>query len=235
MTVARLNGRNFTHASHTPGPDSSDSDGVVLALETARALEAQGDFVEAARWLRRAADEAEKQGNDLRVLAFAHAAADLTKAHGHAPLADAATLPFVRHSEDFDSSEPTIRQPVALDPTSPDSDSSLVTDAECDAVPAIPSPASPPSVAPTISFICQLSISPDQPLTERAMRIGAIRVALRRPTRDARTFSVERLDNGQRLPDGTIEAMLVLAGEIDGASDVELDPPVVERGRKTKR
>jgi hypothetical protein len=57
-----------------------------LALETAQALEVRGDIAEAARWLRRAAFEAEKQGNDARVLALAHAAADLTSAAAQAPV-----------------------------------------------------------------------------------------------------------------------------------------------------
>jgi hypothetical protein len=75
--VAQLN-HTVTRALHTPDPDPSDSEGVLLALETARALEARGDTNEATRWLRRAATEAEKQGNDARVLELAHAAADLT-------------------------------------------------------------------------------------------------------------------------------------------------------------
>jgi hypothetical protein len=220
MKVAKLNGKSSEHALHTPKPDPSDSDGVVLALETARALEARGDFVEAARWLRRAADEAERQDNVLRVLVFAHAAADLTNTPLHAPPEDAGTVPFVRR-EPFDSSEPTIRQPVSLDSTNPAFDSSQTTDDDRDSVPTIPPPAAPPSVAPTISFVCQLSISPDQPLTERAMRIGAIRVALRKPTPNARTFSVERLDSGQRLPAGAIEAMLVLTGVSDEWAGLE--------------
>jgi hypothetical protein len=62
----------------TPAPEPTDSDDVALALETARALEAQGESGEAARWLRRAADQADQEGNDLRVVTLARAAADLT-------------------------------------------------------------------------------------------------------------------------------------------------------------
>src|SRR5437016_2490622 len=69
---------NETFAVMSPSPDPSDSDDVSLALGAARVLEAQGDISEAVRWLRRAADEAERDGNDLRVVAFARAAADLS-------------------------------------------------------------------------------------------------------------------------------------------------------------
>jgi hypothetical protein len=77
--VAQVNNETFARAM-SPCPDSSDSEDVIVALETARTLEARGDIQEAIRWLRRAADEAEKDGNDLRVVAIARAAADLTTA-----------------------------------------------------------------------------------------------------------------------------------------------------------
>jgi hypothetical protein len=83
--VAQVIKETFVHEAMSPTPDPSDSDDVLLALETARALEAQGDLREAARWLRRAADEAEKEGNDLRVVTLARAAADLTSAMGARP------------------------------------------------------------------------------------------------------------------------------------------------------
>src|SRR5687768_3076699 len=83
--VAQISSETFTRASYTPEADPSDSDDLLLALETARALEAQGDVREAARWLRRAIDQAETEGNDERVLALARAAADLSNTIGPAP------------------------------------------------------------------------------------------------------------------------------------------------------
>jgi hypothetical protein len=62
----------LTHAAHAPRPVPSDSDVVVLALVTAQALEAQGEVAEAAQWLRRAADQARKDGHDP-ARAVAHA------------------------------------------------------------------------------------------------------------------------------------------------------------------
>jgi hypothetical protein len=69
--------RPRSRVSHSPPPNSTDSDVVVLALVTARALEVQGDIREAAQWLRRAADQARKDGNEGRVVVLARAAVDL--------------------------------------------------------------------------------------------------------------------------------------------------------------
>ena len=176
--MAQLNRRTVTPTLRTPGPSLSDSDDVLLALETAQALEARGDIAEAARWLRRAANEAEKQGHDNRVLALAHAAADLTSASAQAPV------------------ETTVRR-RATPPPLPAHASSL------------PAPSQP------ISSVYQRSRAAEQPVTERKARMGAIRVAIKKPTPNARSFSVERLDAHQPLPSGSVEALLVLAGDVD--------------------
>src|SRR6266487_4009831 len=80
--VAQVSSHTFPHASLSPELDPDDSDDVTLALETARALEAKGDIPEAVRWLRRATEAAEKDGNDLRVVTLARAAADLSSTMG---------------------------------------------------------------------------------------------------------------------------------------------------------
>src|SRR6185503_18618144 len=91
--VAQIGGERLTHSSHAPEPDPADSDDILLALETARALEAHGDLRDAARWLRRAAEQAEEEGNDARVLVFARAAADLTNTIQPAPAAPLLSAP----------------------------------------------------------------------------------------------------------------------------------------------
>ena len=70
--------RPLRHAAHAPRSIPGDSDVVVLALVTAQALEAQGEIREAAQWLRRAADQARKDGNDERAVVLARAAVDVT-------------------------------------------------------------------------------------------------------------------------------------------------------------
>ena len=192
--MAQLNPRTFTPTLRTPGPSLSDSDDVLLALETAQALEVRGDIAEAARWLRRAAHEAEKQGNDSRVLALAHAAADLTSRSAQAPVTKAP--PRLGPQRESLDSAPTLRRRVTPPPL-PASASSL------------PAPSTP------ISSVYQRSVPAERPVAERQARMGAIRVAIKKPTANARSFSVERLDADQPLPPGAVEALLVLAGDIE--------------------
>lgn len=198
--VARVDNEMLTQALFTPPPELSDSDDVLLALETARALETQGEVREAARWIRRAADAAEMQGNDERVLALARAAADLSNTLASSP-AEAPTIP-----------PPSPVYP----PTTPPPDSFEAT---------IPPPTSMPAAAPPVSAVSELSAAADMPLVERSMRIGAVRVAIAEGSiRGVKSFSVERLDGGEMAPPGTREAMLVFSGEIDGSAEHETDP-----------
>jgi hypothetical protein len=46
--------------------------------------------------------------------------------------------------------------------------------------------------------------------------IGAIPVAIPGSIQNASSFVVQRLDGGQPLPSGTVEAVLVLTNEIEG-------------------
>jgi hypothetical protein len=240
--VAQLN-RTVTQALRTPLPASSDSDGVALALETARALEARGDVREAVRWIRRAVEEAESQGNDPRVLLFAHVAADLTSFIPPRPLAPV-PVPG-RPPEPSEPEEPTIRQSdfettvaraKALahgvpDPslcTIPDDESSAPTMIPPGPAARIPQPSRSPNPSPSLSFVCQLSISADRPVSERMMQVGAIRVAIKRTSPGGKTFFVEQLDAGQGLPAGTIEGMLVVAGNVDGLRE----PPTEQLGER---
>jgi hypothetical protein len=78
--VAQVRREMFSGSLLTPRPDPSDSEELQRDLETARELESRGEIREAAQCLRRAADAAEKLGDDARVLVLARAAADLTNA-----------------------------------------------------------------------------------------------------------------------------------------------------------
>jgi hypothetical protein len=195
--------RTFIPTLRTPTPSPRDSDDVLAALETAHGLEVRGDIAEAARWLRRAANEAEKQGNDARVLALAHAAADLASAAGQA--SGPKPPPRLGRQRDPLDSDPTLHW-RATPPPLPARASSL------------------PAPSPPISFLRERSMAAEQPVIERKGRMGTIRVAIKRPTPNARSFSVERLDPHQPLPPGTIEALLVLADDVDEPADREGDP-----------
>jgi hypothetical protein len=223
--VARMDSEMFPRELFTPQPDVSDSDDVLLALETARALETQGEIREAVRWLRRAADEAEQQGNDERVLALARAAADLTNTLVAAPpAAEVPTMPppsmYPATTPPPDAIEATIPPPSSLPTTLPP-----VAAASEASAPSDPSPlaSDPPPLA---SHTAELSRVSDMPLTERSMRIGAIRVAIALGSvRGTKSFSVERLESGQLAPPGTTEAMLVFTSEIEDVSELEPDQP----------
>ena len=60
-----------------PETVDSDSDDVSWALETGRTMWTQGDHQEGLKWLKRAADTASEEEDDMRSLALAKAAADL--------------------------------------------------------------------------------------------------------------------------------------------------------------
>ncbi|HHH31829.1 MAG TPA: hypothetical protein ENK57_26245 [Polyangiaceae bacterium] len=60
-----------------PETVDSDSDDVSWALETGRTMWAQGDHKEGLKWLKRAADTASEEEDDMRSLTLAKAAADL--------------------------------------------------------------------------------------------------------------------------------------------------------------
>ena len=61
-----------------PAASPTDPSDVALALETAHALWRNGDSRDALKWLRRAAETAEAEGDDLRALSLARAAAELS-------------------------------------------------------------------------------------------------------------------------------------------------------------
>jgi hypothetical protein len=80
--VAQINTQVFHHMLCTPERDALDSEGVQLAVATARGLEGEGDFAGAIQWLRRAVREAERQGNVVRAEDLARAASELAEKAG---------------------------------------------------------------------------------------------------------------------------------------------------------
>jgi hypothetical protein len=279
--VAQVNREAFLNIMHTPAPDPADSPDISLALETARVLEAGGDFEEATRWIRRAADYAEREGHDERVLMLARAAADLTQTiadHAKTKQDDVApsSVPTL-NVRGRQGSRPTTAERDAkaggeskASPSTPPSDSqapaptlahrmgmppmlaALVASLpsfsarSSSSAPPPPkaqahssSPASPPpspSPTPEPSLLAAPPVSgqrargssapSDKPPTERTMRIGAIRVAIRGSIHEAKSLSVERLDRDEPAPAGSIEAMLVLTGPIDGSLEIATNLPV---------
>jgi hypothetical protein len=220
--VAQLNPEMFSGIAYTPQPEPSDSDGVLLALETARALEEQGEMREVARWLRRAAAEAAKDGDDERVLVLAHAAADLTDAIECTSVSDTAPRPADSASIASTNATPMSSPPPfsarPFSRTAPAGSASMpATIPPSDwSEPTIPPPASLPAVAAPVSSVSAISPRSDEQAVERMTSIGAIPVAIPGSIQNASSFVVQRLDGGQPLPSGTVEAVLVLTNEIEG-------------------
>jgi hypothetical protein len=192
-----------------------------LAIETARALEARGDMSNAAKWLRRAAREADNQGDDARVLELARVAADMASA---IPTDVATETLGVESQERPDSSMKTVPD---------DDDSSTPT-----MVPPRPAREQAensrvPAPSPSIPLVCGFSISLDQTASEATMRVGAVRVAIKRTTSTSKCFSVEALDPGQNPPAGSIEAMLILPGDVVGTQESTIKP--VGKGAPPRR
>jgi hypothetical protein len=220
--VARIDNELLSPGLLTPRPDLSDSDDVLLAVETARALETQGELREAARWLRRAADEAEKQGNDERVLVLALAAAEMSNIIGSSPppQSEVPTIPPAS-AEVLEAGDaqypPTTPPPEAFVPTLPPPASAAAT------LPP-PLPAAAATLPQPLPAPATISSPPDMPFAERSMRIGAIRVAiLEASIRGAKSFFVERLEKGQLPPAGSTEAMLVFTGEAESDAEQNVD------------
>ncbi|MBW2456217.1 MAG: hypothetical protein JRI68_16985 [Deltaproteobacteria bacterium] len=77
---------NDDTADHSiPAPRDDDTEDVHWALTTAASLQAQGDHVEALRWLRRAVEAAAEASKDQRAVELGKRAADLAQALGGAP------------------------------------------------------------------------------------------------------------------------------------------------------
>src|SRR5882672_4113565 len=76
-----------------PAATATDPSDVVLALETAHALWRNGDSKDALKWLRRAAETAEAEGDDMRALSLARAAAELSDLFPAQPSAPPAARP----------------------------------------------------------------------------------------------------------------------------------------------
>jgi hypothetical protein len=177
--------------TYTPEPDPFDSEGVGMALETARSLEAQGDLRGAARWIGRAADEAERGGNEERALTLAGAAADLTNVIEFGPEATA--------TEDAASS--------SLSPIGSSGEAERAMSS------------TPPATPALVSYVSELS-EPTDPSLNGGTCMRVMRVAIAGPA-DDKSFSVKPLETGESSPKGTLEGMLVLIGPGKGRVEKE--------------
>jgi hypothetical protein len=97
----------------------------------------------------------------------------------------------------------------------------------------VPPPAALPATGPAVSYTHELRTSEDKMLLGRAMHARALPVAIPASIRNANSFFVQRLDGGQPLPAGMVQAVLVLTNEIEDI--LELADRLREVDRATKK
>jgi hypothetical protein len=203
-----------------PAPDPNDSDDVIVALQTARALQKKGDLRESLRWLRRAADAAGQEGNDRRAMVLARAAADLTSLVGASEKAPApSSLPpplpqAPKPASSLPPPPPSMAQRAARTQAVP-SPSSLPPPLHKTPPPPPPPRSGPPPLPqPRVDVPAkQPEPATKPPIDVAGLAAGGsvVRVSIKRSVRDPNLLIVRKLDAGKALPQGRTEAYLVFA------------------------
>lgn len=222
-----------------PATSDEDSSELSLALQTANALWKQGDSAEALRWLRRAAETAEGEGNDGRALALARIAAELREQTTATPVPAESAKP--RRPPSLPAPPPRVVLPQAAKPeTTADIFDVPTPRPSAHPTSVAPAPVSkrprtdpPASVAPR-SATARSSRPPSRSLPSvppmRAAEAGAspapvepsggtrtaLRVSVEVLSAQSRTLLVRVLDEGESAPAGSQEALIVpLAAGVD--------------------
>ncbi len=180
-----------------PRPEAGDAAEVALALETARALWSKGQGLESVRWIQRAAENAASNGNDLRAVSLARAAADLRAEVSVASeppgrMNEAAALtPY----DDFSEST------IVDSPATSLARASLQSGVQIAEAPFAPPPTSPVVLVPGPSVTAAAP--------SRVAQHHAVRVAVLGGDPTTRQLSIQVLAEGEPAPPGSIEALLV--------------------------
>jgi hypothetical protein len=167
---------------HVPAPSTTDSETVKTALEVAAASWERGDSVAAIRWLRRAAEAADADGDMARMAALARVAAELEQAR-----------PVEAERRSPTPPAPSIPPPPASGPTLKAGPPSKPTSLPRPSAPPSKPPAPPPSHRPPVPSA------------------GRVRVSVKISVRDPLLLVVRPLAEGEMPPEGSREAFLVMA------------------------
>lgn len=193
--------------SELPQPDPSDSEEVARALKLAQTLWDEGQKREAVRTLQRGAAQAEEDGNDLRALALARSAADLS-----AELPDSIPPTLAADPEtiiiDVDEDPPTLQEPLPSAPAS----------APVETATGAAAPASVSSPISTLPGTRASSLVPRPATTTNGVpafvvpvEAREVRVSVKRSALDEGLFVVRPLAPGAKAPAGSREALLVFS------------------------
>jgi hypothetical protein len=209
-----------------PSPESTDQKAVASALEAGGAEWRRGEFREAVRWVRRAADAAEAGGDDRRALSLARIAADLTGQLEIPPESSPRDEGAVLASFDDFNDQTIVDAPSIVAARSmQQSGISVIETGDPPSAPkhaAPPRPSRPPKPpAPSSPRSAALGSNPKTSPTPKSAPLQssprasfrerrAVRVAVLSEGRGGRRLIAEVLDEGQALPPGASEALLVL-------------------------
>jgi hypothetical protein len=150
----------MTESLAFPAPEAGDPEDVAWNLQTGGTMWARGDQHEAVRWLRRAAEAASDAGTDLRAVALARAAADLTAA-----LALPASIPPPPVSAP--PSTETAPVPVSVRPAPPPVSAPTADEATTPRPMPVSRPKAPPLSPPDEATVHDYSIPADVEARER--------------------------------------------------------------------
>lgn len=203
----------MTHELQFPGPEQGDPEDVAWTLQTAGTMWVRGDHTEAVRWLRRAAEAAGDNGHDLRAVALARAAADLT-----ATLRIPPSQPPPPPSPDETSRMvvPPVSRPDHPRPIPPVDDTSwaesdyTIPEGLAVAEPKRPTPPPPPSRAlPSQPAPSSSRAAPSvRPAAIAVRPRQALRVAVEPSPDDKTLLLVRPLAEGEPVPPHAHEALL---------------------------
>ena len=191
-----------------PAVEPRDPEPVAVAIETAGALFRSGERLEALRWLRRAAERAEESGDDVRAVHLARSAADLSTAlQSVPPVASRRDDESVALSPEDDFSDKTV-----VDGTAPAVREALRSGVHISEMPASsqrsPHSATMPSPSSSEPTVTNGHFAPVAEVSKPAIR-PAVRVAVTRDPENPGTWLVRPLPEGEGVPPGCEEALLI--------------------------
>jgi hypothetical protein len=200
--------------NYVPRSVPTDSGEVCDALEVAAAAWEAGDSIAAIRWVRRAAEAADAEGDVVRMASLARAAAELEELRP----ADSETRAKV--SPPSASSPPSISSPrVSMPPpSSPSPHSSAPPPPRSTTRPPAPISKAPPLPKPPVPKTTRPSVArslPSSPPVPSGAVPGRelVRVSVRTSLRDPTLLVVRPLAIGHAPPPGAREGFLVLTDE----------------------
>jgi hypothetical protein len=178
----------MTITNRIPPSQPTDAGEVAEALGIATSLWRKGNYSDAIRWVRRAAEAADHAGDTSRMSALARASADLEESMTAAPRILSSVPP------------PLPVRPASTLPPPPASSSRVK-----------PRTTPPPLPRTTPASLPPQAARPVPPATDPQENRSRLRVSVKTSVRDPALLVVRHLGEGKALPPGTREGWLVMS------------------------